>query len=155
MQLVGIDADDKADGTGKAPTTWISKNIIDNVKLTDFRGGYIQNTFVPLIPSDVLSGISSVTKLNGNYDSTQERVWAPNCYEIGLTNQYDTQSGTKYSSYFKSNGSRIKKLKGATKGWWTRSKINGYYYYVGQDGLVGGSSAAGGLYEGLVIGFCI
>ena len=28
MQLVGIEVDDKADGTGKAPTTWLSKEVL-------------------------------------------------------------------------------------------------------------------------------
>lgn len=93
MEIVAIDADDKADGSGKAPITWISKEllatshrmnptVVINADGTyqEGTGGiggweksemrtYLQDTIKPLIPETVRSSIVPVTKYTKNIDS--------------------------------------------------------------------------------------
>lgn len=86
MQIVAFDADNKADGSGKAPITWISKELLATlhsmnparVRLDDGAyqegtgtiGGwekcgmrtYLNDTIYPLIPESVRSRLVTVTK---------------------------------------------------------------------------------------------
>ena len=69
MEIVGFDADDKADGTGKAKITWGSKTLLKTRRSMNSSettaGGwgssamrtFLQNTVMPLIPSTVRNGI--------------------------------------------------------------------------------------------------
>lgn len=153
FEIVAFDADDLADNSGKAKITWMSKNGVQNITLTQFTGGYLKNSIEPLMPSDVMQAVKSVTKLNGSQANSQETLWAPNGYEVGLNIQYDTKSGAAYSTRFSTNANRKKQYKGAAAQWWLRSNINGYYYYVNTSG-VEGSTASGGAKNKLVFGFC-
>ena len=92
MQIVGIDVDDLADGSGKAPLTFISKELLAtkhrmNPALTPSEapydegtgaiGGwgkcemrsYLKTTIKPLIPHNVRNGIKEVTKYSNIYDT--------------------------------------------------------------------------------------
>ena len=156
MEIVAFDTDDKADGSGKAKITWISKDCMSKklVKLTDVDNGYLDNTIRPLIPTSIINNVVSVTKQNGTSGSTSNELWIPNCYEIGLTIQSDTQSGAKYSTKFKTNSSRIKKYKGTKEEWWTRSTVNYYRYYINSSGSGADNTNSGGALRGFVFGFC-
>ena len=97
MQIVAIDADDLADGSGKAPLTFISKELLKtnhrmNPALspssapydegTGSIGGwekcemrtYLKETVKPLIPQAVRSGIKEVTKYSKSYNSAGTAV---------------------------------------------------------------------------------
>jgi len=154
MQLVGIDADDKADGTGKAPTTWISKQLLNtsirmnrarqaNTEGTGTLGGwekcemrtYLKETIKPLIPQTVRDAITPVTKYTRIYQASDETavndvasvddVWIPNTREMGYTNISTAETvGASYSTAFPDNASRIKKQKGSDSLWWLRSANN-------------------------------
>lgn len=98
MQIVGIDADDLADGSGKAPLTFISKELLKtshrmNPALspssapydegTGAIGGwekceirsYLKNTVKPLIPENVRNAIANVTKYSNIFNATENKVW--------------------------------------------------------------------------------
>lgn len=86
MEIVAFDTDDLADGSGKAPITWISKELLatkhrynpalvtnddgTNQEGTGNVGGwgkceirtYLQNAIMPMIPNNVRSKIAAVTK---------------------------------------------------------------------------------------------
>jgi hypothetical protein len=85
MQIVGIDVDDLADGSGKAPLTFISKELLNTSHRmnpartpssapyeegTGTIGGweksemrtYLNTTIKPLIPQSVIENIKAVTK---------------------------------------------------------------------------------------------
>lgn len=94
MQIAGFDVDDKADGTGKAPITWIAQNPLYNkhrinpecIKNEDGTyqegtgsiGGwekcelrtYLNNTIKSLIPESVYMQIKDVNKKYEGYNTT-------------------------------------------------------------------------------------
>lgn len=97
MQIVGIDADDLADGSGKAPLTFISKELLKtshrmNPELipsaapydegTGSIGGweksemrsYLKTTIKPLIPENVRNAIVNVTKYSKTFDMSGTAV---------------------------------------------------------------------------------
>jgi hypothetical protein len=92
MEIVGIDADEKADGTGTAPLTFISKELLKtshrmNPARTGSSGAYdegtgtiggwdkcemksyLLNTIAPLVPSAVRSAVEPVTKYTRIYNT--------------------------------------------------------------------------------------
>lgn len=98
MQIVGIDADDLADGSGYAPLTFISKELLaTNHRMNPARtpssapynegtgaiGGwekcemrtYLKETIKPLIPQNVRNGIKEVTKYSNIYNTSGKKVW--------------------------------------------------------------------------------
>ena len=150
MQLVAFDADDKADGSGKAPMTWVMKDLlptqhrmnpskVDDQEGTGTLGGYdktemksyLTETILPLFPADVRNNIVPVTKHQKAYDasgtafqqSTTETLWIPGHKEIFNSTSYDAD-GSSYSDVFKDQTSRIKKRNGSASSWWLRSAYN-------------------------------
>ena len=98
MQIVGIDVDDLADGSGKAPLTFISKELLKtshrmNPALTPSAapydegtgtiGGwekcemrtYLKETVKPLIPENVRGAIQNVTKYSTIYDTSSTIIF--------------------------------------------------------------------------------
>lgn len=150
MEIVGIDADDRADGNGKAGLTWISKNLLKTNRRinpadssgaigTGANGGwencemrtYLKNTIKPLIPETVRNAIVPVTKIqsadvNGsvmkNGQTTTDELWIPSCYEVNISDSTEDE-GAQYSGKFDllDNNTRIKKKMGVAKPWWLRS----------------------------------
>ena len=177
MQLVAFDTDDKADGTGKAPMTWIMKDLlptqhrmnptkVDGTEGTGTLGGYdktemksyLTNTILPLVPSDVRNNIVPVTKHQKAYDasgtafqeSTTETLWIPGHKEIFNSTSYDTD-GPAYSDVFNDSASRIKKRNGSFYYWWLRSaNSTAGFRSVDSDGSYSsiGASGAGGVCPG-------
>lgn len=144
MQIAAFDADDLADGSGKAPISWISKELLKtskrwNPKLSGTNEGtgtiggwekselraYYNNTLLSLIPSEVAARIKPVTKTQTAYDAagssfaqtTDETVWPPSYPEVsGSTSLY-------YGLFKNANANRNKKKVGASNAtdWWLRS----------------------------------
>lgn len=179
MQLVAFDADDKANGSGKAPMTWIMKDLlptthrmnpakVDGTEGTGTLGGYdktemksyLTETILPLFPADVRNNIVPVTKHQKAFDasgttfqeSTTETLWIPGHKEIFNSTSYDTD-GYAYSDVFKDATSRIKKRNGSASHWWLRSAYNATIFRsVGNSGsdYYGNASYA----FGVCPGFC-
>lgn len=97
MQIVGIDVDDLADGSGKAPLTFISKELLKtrhrmnpaktpaSAPYDEGTGGvggwnksemrsYLKNTIKPLIPENARNAIKNVTKYSNSFDSSGTKV---------------------------------------------------------------------------------
>lgn len=98
MQIAAFDADDKADGSGKAPISWISKELLKSEHRinparvanddgtyqegTGSIGGwekcemrtYLNDTIKPLIPESVRNRIATVSKVSFAYDTTGSNV---------------------------------------------------------------------------------
>ena len=181
MQVVGIDADDLADSSGKAPMTWISKQLLktdhrmnpskqSGTSGTGALGGweacemrsYLINTIKPLLPSEVRNALKTVKKYSRIYNTSEKAVnnvvsnddiWIPSAYEVNFTG-YET-SGVTYSTAFPDNASRIKhKVSGPAAWWWLRSA-----YYTGSFGVVSvvGSNGSISAYGsgGVAVGFVI
>lgn len=182
MQLVGIDADDKADGTGKAPTTWISKQLLNtshrmnpayqaNTEGTGSLGGwekcemrtYLKETIKPLIPQTVRDAITPVTKYTKIYQASDETavnnvtstedVWVPSANEVGLSN---FESYVRYSGIFTTNASRQRRKVGKTftEDWWLRSaRYSNGFERIYSSGSSGSETSIENF--AIALGFCI
>ena len=179
MEIVAIDADDRADGNGKAGLTWISKTVLStyhkmnpkysaNEEGTGTLGGweksemrtYLKETIKPLIPAAVRNGIVEVTKVSRAYQASDETafqqtttddVWIPGHREIFNSTTYD-QSGAVYSQKFNNTASRIKK-KSSKESWWLRTGYNkSQFVIVTSNGDSGFNTCQYNLY--FALGFC-
>lgn len=181
MEIVAFDTDDKADGSGKAKITWISKDQLATTHAmnatqktvdgeTAYTAGgwehsdmraYLKDAVKPLIPQTVRDAIVPVTKVSSTYtggakvkdgQTTTDDVWIPSNHEVGFGTDYET-TGAVYSGKFTSNASRIKKRNSSAKYWWLRSVSSAYYFrLVSSDGI----SYYSGAYNvnGVALGFC-
>ena len=150
MQLVAFDADDKADGSGKAPMTWVMKDLlktnhrmnpskVDGQEGTGTLGGYdktemksyLTETILPLFPADIRNNIVPVTKHQKAFDASgtafqqasTETIWIPGDKEVFNDTTVDTD-GPAYSDAFNSNASRKKNKNSSVYNWWLRSARN-------------------------------
>lgn len=180
MQIVAMDADDKADGTGKAKITWISKDLlatthrmnpvkVANTEGTGTLGGweksemrtYLKETIKPLIPETVRNAIVPVTKVSNAYQASDETafqqttvddVWIPGHREVFNSTNYD-KTGAVYSDKFKDASSRIKKHNGSVRLWWLRSAGNASgFRFVSSYGSDDNNRASNAI--GVALGFC-
>lgn len=168
MELVALDADDLADGSGKAKSTWISKPILETHNMNSSgatTGGwaasdmrtYLRDTVINKIPSSIRSAIKEVTKTYKDYNdgvqSVTDTVWIPSSHEIFGETTYE-DSGAIYDGVFDSTTTRIKYQNNSVGNWWLRSANDGYKFgIVSGGGYDGGGNASSSL--GLVLGFCI
>lgn len=174
MELVALDTDDKADNSGKARMTWISKSIIETHRMnatntttdgweaTEMRT-YLKETIKPLIPEVVRNAIVNVSKISATYENsavvkdgqtTSDDVWIPSVHEIFNNTNYET-TGAVYSTKFNSAANRIKyNASGSAYRWWLRSAIDAAGFRCVSNG---GGEVSSGAYVayGLVLGFCI
>lgn len=174
MQLVAMDADELASGSGTAPTTWISKQLLNTNRAMNStsttEGGwtasgmrtYLKNTVKPLIPSNVRSAIKDVTKYSSHYENSAvvkdvtstDDVWIPSHREIFNKTTYETLAPA-YSSMFVDANSR-KKFKAGTSSviqWWLRSAYDTTDFRGVNDGYDYRSTASNNF--GVALGFCI
>lgn len=151
MQIVGINVDDLADGSGKAPISWVSKELLKTKKTmnpalvtnddgtyqegTGGIGGweksemrtYLKETIKPLIRSDVLAMIKEVNKYSGIYNTngTQEKnVMSKD--DVWIPSYRELTNSTTYESgntrYDTLYTNRIKKNQtNSNEEWWLRS----------------------------------
>lgn len=179
MEIVAFDTDDRADGTGKAGITWISKTLLntvhrmnpsysEGVEGTGTLGGweksemraYLKETIKPMIPAEVRNAIVPVTKVSKAFNvsksafqqTTADDVWIPGHKEIFSSTTYD-ESGPSYSSKFASATDRIKKRSSSVTSWWQRTadRVSGFRtVYISGDGSYSGSTIT----NGVALGFC-
>ena len=177
MELVAKGADVKSDGSGSAPTTWISKTLIATYRMNEsgdtnindrigWEGSemrtWLKNTVKPLIPEPVRNAILTVNKVQSIYSgsavvkdgqTTQDDVWIPSEHEVGYSTSFET-TGPVYSSKFDSNTSRIKYYNGSASLWWLRSVGSSTYFrFVNGYGYAGYDNAYGT--HGVALGFCL
>lgn len=182
MQIVAFDTDNKADGSGKAKVTWISKDLLNNThamngsqKTVDGETAYtaggwehcemrafLKDTIKPLIPETVRNAIVPVTKVQAIYtngavvkdgQTTTDDVWIPGHREIFNTTSYET-TGPVYSTVFTNANSRIKNRNGSASSWWLRAASSDSYCRSvrGNGNDTGNLAYYGG---GVALGFCL
>lgn len=180
MEIVAFDTDDKADGSGKAKITWISKDLLPtthrmnpartaNTEGTGTLGGweksdmrtYLNDTIKPLIPETVRNAIVPVTKVQMGYQASDETkyqqtttddVWIPNHREIFNATTYD-QSGAVYSGKFTDANSRKKTRSGSASTWWLRAAPKSTNFSVVSGFGYDDKSSVTNMY-GIALGFC-
>ena len=170
MQIVAKNSDALASGSGNAPLTWISKELLatkHNMNSSDTTTGgwestairtYLKDTIKPLIPAVVSAGIKEVTKYSksvnpeNNNATTTDDVWIPSAREIFGDTSYES-SGPVYTDLFDSSSARIKNLNGSADIWGLRSTSSmDSFRYVGSNGGVKTSRASA--MRGVALGFC-
>ena len=169
MQIVAMNEDDMADGSGKAPITMIAKEQLktphemNNSSTTS--GGYaatamrtyLHDTILPLIPAAVAAQIKPVTKRTWYYNGdanalSTEDIWIPSEYEIGGAER-ETE-GAKYVAAFKNDSARIRIREGTADIWWLRSAGSSTgFRCVFSKGTFNRADARGGF--GVLLGFCL
>ena len=181
MEIVAFNEDDKADGSGKAKITWISKDLLKTTHRmnpsdssgaigTGGNGGwencemrtYLKNTIKPLIPAEVRNAIVNVTKIQSTVtdgtkvidgQTTTDDVWIPSNHEIYSTNTSYETTGATYRGKFNSSANRIKKRNGSNSTWWMRSATStANFRRVTGSGDANDYGASN--YTGVALGFC-
>ena len=177
MQIVAFDADDKADGSGKAGITWISKGVLPrramNSNSTNANGwvvtpmrSWLQNDFYATMPYDVQNAVVSVVKTYRDYTTAstlecEDTIWLPSYREVfgeSDTMYSDETYGCDYVDFFVNDASRIKVDGGNVAcSWWLRGANNGVagitFHIVTQNGTWS-AAASSSTANYVVIGFC-
>lgn len=180
MQIVAMDADELADGSGYAPLTFVAMELLANTskmktgqtsanvdwETSNIRTVYLPNIILPKFPSNVSSRLQNVIKYtyihNGSSfipnNQTIDKIWIPSSREINLVISQGTRetTGVKYSSIFENQNDRIRKLPSDDIGnaWWTRTAYSAAYYVgIQNNGIYKyyGSTA----YAYICLGFCL
>ena len=159
MEIVAFDADDKANNSGKAKITWLSKGLLNTQRTMGGTGwedstlrSNLDTVIKPLIPETVRNSIVAVTKYT-NSATTSDELWVPNTKEVNY--QYAVESsGPTYSSKFTDDASRIKKRRtGANESWWLRTaNSSDRVWYVREMGAPYTTYLSSSLY--VAFGFC-
>ena len=170
MQIVAMDADELADGSGTAPMTFVAMELLNtkqNVRLYDTGGWkqstvrtYIGNTIYNLVPLNVRVRINKVYKISnssGNSSmNTEDLLWIPSLHELGFTSSgtYSERNGVAYTQIYTDDTSRIKGINNVSTVYVTRSSgVNSNYptYAVNVDG----TSTWQRNELGICLGFCL
>lgn len=174
MQIAGFDVDDKADGSGKAPITWIGKELLPKMKKvrnTGTFGGqwaesplriYLRDTLNPLLPELLQRRIAEVKKKTLSHTNSswggvwsQETVWTPSQGEVFSITSWEEVP--LYTVLFKKDNPDLRKKyvygkeSAGVRMWATRSAYTGNYV-VGVDGERSMSSE---LDQYVCPGFCL
>lgn len=182
MEIVALDEDDLADGIGKAPLTFISKEAI-SIQQTMFESNnsqgwsdspcrtYLNSTFKNIIASTLGQRIVSVKKYTTEGTSadtlienveTADFVWIPSTREIANSGNMLETNGVTYSvtSFF----SATRCIKSTpTNSWATRSSKNAsqntkYIAAIGSNGVPSirqVNSYPANVPSNVPIGFCL
>ena len=181
MQIAAFDADDLADGSGKAPISWISKELLNTSHRmnparvsnddgtyqegTGSIGGweksemrtYLNDAIKPLIPENVQAKIKIVTKYSDSYDTSGTAVDDVMTEDdVWLPSYPECFYGGLYTGLFTNDASRIKKKYGSSSAiiWWSRNvHRDGNFYAVTTAGKSSYSSLPYSAF-GIALGFC-
>lgn len=174
MELVAFDADELADGSGKAHMTWIAKDSLNtehvmNEEATNFGGwpasdmrAWLQDSILPMIPDTVRSNIKEVKKYSYSYSdegtiSSSDKIWIPSRREVYGASDSNEDSGPEYLTAFSDAASRKKRRAGEPIWWWLRSASISYddgFNYVSSDSSGWYDNIASNV-DGVAVGFCL
>lgn len=180
-QLVGINKDPlSSDTTKTANSSWLLKTLLStntgagnskkmNSTNTSVGGWdscdlktYLNDTWMPTLPSNIQAAIKSVNKPYYRFEDTSEQVsadkiWIPSSQEVNLTGNYLKETiGIVYSDIFTtSNSTRIRAYNNSVAGyWWLRSAGSASNFVYVDNGGSNSSNSASASY-GILPGFCI
>lgn len=182
MQIAELDFDNLADGTGKAPITFVSKELSLTLRrmnpgLVQYQEGtggiggwqesemrtYLKETIKPLIPESVRSRIADVIKTHNAYNTeakkyvqtTQDDIWIPGIDEI-----FDSrdEGNNLYKTLFPDSESKKKQQKNNSdiRPWWTRdisSDNKAWFRQIETNGFPYGRVCT--LEAGVAVSFCL
>ena len=173
IDIIGINHDDYADGSGKAPITFQMHDCYGEIKKMNSSntnsGGWtrcaMRQTHLPAIlskmPTEVQSGIREVNKLtsagskSSTINTTADKLFLLSEVEIfGSTTYSVAGEGTQYD-YYKTGGSKVKNYSGSARTWLERSpgaRNSTSFCVVDSDGIARCYNA-GDAY-GVAFGFC-
>ena len=181
MQIAAFDADDLADGSGKAPISWISQQLLKtNHRMNPERvqnddgtyqegtgaiGGweksemrsYLIDTIKPLISDTVRNAIKSVTKTQSGYNTSGNSFTQTTTDDIWIPsyNEIFGSSSLYYPLFQNTDANRVKKKSGSTSAseWWLRSVYNSIAFHIMyKTGDYAGFSPY--YSSGVALGFC-
>ena len=181
MQIAAFDTDERADGKGKAPITWISRELLKNgrrmnPKLEE-KKGFFKTTYVvgtgsiggwekcelraalqkevfPLVPAEVRERIREVSKQHDAYNERGNKFRQTTHDRLWIPSREEVFDGG-YGKLFVGDSSRKKKKVGSSSAswWWLRSASITYNVSnVYTDGST--SYYTAGNSGGLALGFC-
>lgn len=179
MQIAAFDADDLADGTGKAAISWVAKELLKtkrrmNVAYTEGVEGtgsyygweqsemrrYLDETIKGLMPQNVRNQILSVVKTQYAVGMTGSDYTKTTHDEVWLLTSSEARSTGIYGGIFTDAGSsactsRQKCIVGTSTPvkWWTRHSINSLTYHAMYADGNYDNDACENQY-GVCIGFC-
>ena len=170
MQIAAFDVDTLADGSGKAPISWISEQLLKTLhrmnpeRATNSDGTYQEGTGViggweksemrsylidtikPSIPSGVSNAIKPVTKTQPAYNTSGSLFTQTTTDDIRIPSYSEmfSSSSLYYPLFQDTNANRIKKKLDSTSAsaWWLRSagSVSSFNCVGGVGGSAGGSS---------------
>ena len=173
VQLVAMDADPLADGSGNtAPTSWVVKyrltTHVMNSTSTNADGwaacemrSWLRETAITWLPESIRSAIKEVTKTYYDYTtkstlSIADTVWIPSAREVFGGTSYAT-SGSDYTAVYSSAENRIRyDLSGNAVKWGLRSaysKNGAAFRYVSDSGRISYNYSNNSF--GVLLGFCL
>ena len=138
VDIIGLNHDDYADGSGKAPLTFQLHDCYADTKMNSSNtnsGGWtscaMRQTHLPailaLLPAEVQSSIREVNKLTSagsqmsTIKTTADKLFLLSEVEIfGSVKYSKSGEGTQYD-YYAAGNSKVKRRAGAARDWWTRS----------------------------------
>lgn len=175
MEIVAFNEDDRADGTGKAGITWISKDLLPSTQKMNgtatTAGGWaacalrshLESVIKPLIPTAVRDGIVEVSKITTTYENnakvpngqvTADSIWIPSLYEMDSSGPMAETEGATYTK-FSGTTSRKKHQYSSTyygKYFLRSAATANQVRVIDTGGYTSSSSVTGRLY--IALGFC-
>lgn len=143
IDIIGMNHDDYADGSGKAPLT-LQLHDCYAAGRYGITGGsaWIESkmrtetlpAILVLMPSEVQSGIREVTKLTkhgSSIDTTADKLFIPAMVEVGQPGDSGVAAaeGTQYA-YYSHRLYSVKQMAGKEVAWWTRTRNGGSSVYA-------------------------
>lgn len=181
MQIAGFDVDDKADGTGKAPITWIGKELLKTSKRmnpkyvknadgiyqegTGTIGGwekvelrtYLKDSVKPHIPEAVFNAIKEVTKTQDAFDTKGNKFTQTTQDDVWIpdSNEVLPSSGV-YNKLFYTIASKAKKKTGesVSSSWWLRGPYSVSSFFIVTNNGDTGRSFDAHEQNNIVLCFC-
>lgn len=168
VEVVGINEDTNADGSGPVGISWASQITIEerqmhptediNSWVDSETRRWLQEDFYQELPEDLQSAIVSVNKTYyDNADKTTktcvDSLWIPSYREIfGNPNNnpnFETE-GPDYTEFFHSENARVRyALDGSDTYWWVRTaafnRDVGYFYAVNKISYFGAATMTAGI----------
>lgn len=142
IDIIGMNHDDYADGSGKAPLT-LQLHDCYALKSYGTTSAWSESTMrtetlpaiLALMPAEVQSGIREVTKLTklrGSAVATADKLFIPAVVEVEQPDAsgVDAAEGMQYAYYSHHRLYRVKQMAGKEKRWWARTRAGASSVYA-------------------------
>lgn len=175
MQIVAMDADELADGSGYAPLTFVGMELLTTARAMNSVNSAtlrfedtklyetLNSTIYDLIPSGVSRRIQRVSKVSslryGNEYTSQLKLWIPSRRELGFSGSSSEETGVLYNKIYTDDNSRIKRNRLNAVRYWTRTHVTGnnsdYWFAVLHTGAAYDYGYSASTKNSIALGFCL